>query len=134
MPERDAKGRFPRGNGAGAGQWGGPPKGAGGPGKREGAGRPAGVKNGEGKRSVADLMAELGAREIAAQRWLEILNDPAHPKHADMVAKAADRLDGAPTQRVQVSDADPDSMTDEELAAIAKRGSRAPAGAAEDQD
>lgn len=109
-----------RGNGG----WGGPAKGAGGPGKREGAGKPKGVRNGEGKRSVADLMAAEGGRELAAERWLAILRDPAHPKHAEMVAKAADRMDGAPTQRLQVSDADPDSMTDAELAAIAARGAR----------
>lgn len=88
-----------RGNGAG---WGGPAKGEGKP-VSEWAGRPAGVKDGAGKRSVADLMAELGARELAARRWLEILNDPAHPKHADMVAKAADRLDGAPKVTAEVT-------------------------------
>lgn len=91
-----------RGNGAG---WGGPKKGAG---HRytEGdptAGRPQGVKNGEGKLTVADLMIGAGARELAAQRWLEILNDPAHPKHADMVAKAADRMDGAPKVTAEVT-------------------------------
>lgn len=116
-----------RGNGGGHG---GPARGEGN--RSAGPGRPPGVKNGEGKRTVADLMAEMGARELAAQRWLEILNDPAHPRHAEMVAKAADRMDGAPKQSIEVRDADPDSMTDEELAAIASRGSRATAGEARD--
>jgi len=131
MTDRDPKtGRFPPGNGG----WGGPARGA----RRfqpgHSVGRPAGVKDGEGRQTVADLMAEAGAREIAAERWLAILKDPKHPKHAEMVAKAAERMDGAPVQRVEMRDADPDSMTDEELAAIAARGRRATAGAAEDQD
>jgi len=75
------------GNGAG---WGGPAKGPG----NKGPGPGRGITN----RSVADLMAAAGARELAAERWLAILNDPAHPKHAEMIAKAADRMDGAPTQ------------------------------------
>lgn len=118
-----------RGNGAG---WGGPAKGAGGPGKREGAGRPDGVKHGEGKRTVADLMVEAGGREIAANAWMAILRDPTHPHHATMVAKGSDRMDGQALARVEVRDADPDSMTDEELAAIASRGSRETAGTAGD--
>ena len=92
------------------------------------------MKHGDGKRTVADLMAEAGAREKAAERWLAILNDPEHPKHAEMVAKAAERMDGSPVQRVEMRDADPDSMTDEELAAIAARGRRAPVAAEADQD
>lgn len=118
-----------RGNGLGHG---GPAKGVGGAGKREGAGRPAGVKTGEGKVSVADLLVALGARQIAAEAWMAILRDPTHPHHASMVAKLADRVDGQALARVEVRDADPDSMTDEELAAIASRGSRAPAGTAPD--
>lgn len=87
-----------RGNGAG---WGGPAKGEGKKGVAPGSGRPQGVKNGEGKKSVADLMIEAGARETAAERWLQILNDPTHPKHAEMVAKAAERMDGAPKQQIE---------------------------------
>lgn len=118
-----------RGNGAGHG---GPARGAGGTGKREGSGRPWGVKDGEGKLSVADLLVALGARRVAADAWMAILQDPAHPHHANMVAKAADRMDGQSLARVEVRDADPDSMTDEELAAIASRGSRETAGTAGD--
>lgn len=82
---------------AGAG-WGG---GAKGEGKRGGGpGRPSG-EAWHGKASVADMMIEAGARELATQRWLEILNDPAHPKHAEMVAKAAERMDGSPVQPVR---------------------------------
>ena len=92
------------------------------------------MKDGEGKRTVADLMAEAGAREIAAQCWLKILRDPAHPKHAEMVAKAAERMDGSPVQRVEMRDADPDSLTDEELAAIASRGRGQTAGPEADPD
>lgn len=110
--------------------WGGPARGgsSNSEARRPGPGRPPGVKNGEGKRSVADLMIQAGGRELAAERWIAILNDPNHPQHAAMVAKAADRMDGAALQRVEVRDADPDSMTDEELAAIAARGRSAAAG------
>jgi len=139
MTERLPNGRFPRGNGSGgAGHgpasgagWGGPAKGEGSRFEPGNAGRPVGIV--QGKRTVADLMAEAGAREIAAERWLAILNDPGHPKHAEMVAKAADRLDGAPVQRHEIRDADPDSMTDAELAAIASRGRGTPAGPETDQ-
>lgn len=75
------------GNGAGHG---GPRKGAG--------NHAAGPGRGNTHRSVAELMAAQGAREKAADAWLAILNDPTHPRHADMVAKAADRMDGAPSQ------------------------------------
>jgi hypothetical protein len=95
--------------GVGAG-WGGPAKGE--SAKRAGPGRPKGVKNGQGKRTVAELMVESGARELTAQRWLEILNDPAHPKHADMVAKAADRMDGAPTQNINADLSMPGALVD----------------------
>lgn len=106
-------------HGVGAG-WGGAPKGAGNRGA--GPGRPKGVKTGEGAKSVADLMVAAGARELAAQRWVEILSDPAHPKHAEMVFRAADRMDGAPKTSIQITERDPNSMTDAELAAIASRG------------
>lgn len=101
MPWKPGDPNHPRrGNGAGHG---GPAKGAGKPpGNRE-AGRPVGVKNGEGKRTVADLLIEAGAREMAARRWLEIINDPAHPKHAEMVAKVAERMDGAPKQQIEAN-------------------------------
>lgn len=82
-----------RGNGAGHG---GPAKGAGNHGPGPGRGNT--------HRTVADLMAAKGARELATKRWLDILNDPDHPRHADMVAKAADRMDGAPVQPVDLSD------------------------------
>lgn len=105
---------------------------ANGPGKPPGnrmAGRPEGVKTGEGKRSVADLLAAKGAREAIAERWMAIINDPAHPHHATMLDKGAQRMDGAAVQRLEVRDADPATMTDEELAAIASRGRRASADA-----
>lgn len=77
------------GNGAG---WGGSAKGAG--------NRKAGPGRGHTHRTVADLMIAAGCRQIAAERWQAILDNPAHPKHAEMVAKAADRMDGAPSQDV----------------------------------
>ena len=125
MPWKKGDPNNPRkGNGAG---WGGGAKGEG--------SREPGPGRGHTHRSVAELMSQAGAREIAAERWVAILNDPTHPKHADMVAKAADRLDGAPVQRVQVNDVDPNTMTDAELAAIVARGSRATAAdAAEGQE
>lgn len=87
-------GTRPKGSGipaSGAG-WGGSAKGEG--------SRVPGPGRGHTHRTVADLMAQAGAREVAAERWMAILNDPEHPKHADMVAKAAERLDGAPEQRI----------------------------------
>ncbi len=99
MAERKKPGRKPgdpnnprRGNGAG---WGGPAKGPG----RSSRGLPGPGRSITGK-TVAELMALEGAREIAAERWMAILRDPAHPKHADMVVHAAKRLDGDPEQRV----------------------------------
>jgi len=112
-----------RGNGAG---WGGPAKGAGN--QDAGPGRPDGVRTGEGKVTVAELLAAMGGRQVSADAWMAILRDPTHPHHANMVAKAADRMDGQALARVELRDADPDSMTDEELAAIASRGSRASVG------
>ena len=82
----------------GNGGWGGPAKGAGNRGGAIAGGRPKGVKTGDGKKSVADLMAADEGRRVAAEAWMAILRDPTHPKHADMVAKAADRMDGAPSQ------------------------------------
>ncbi len=88
-----------RGNGAGGAGWGGPAKGSG--------NREAGPGRGHTTRTVAEIMAAQGARELAAQRWLEILQDPAHPRHAEMVAKAADRMDGAPKQPFEGPDGGP---------------------------
>jgi len=90
-----------RGNGMG---WGGPPRGDAIPGR---AGRPKGVKNGEGKRTIADLMAGAGAREKIAARWLDIIDDPDHPHHATMLVKGAERLDGAPVQPIEAGAAGP---------------------------
>lgn len=90
MPFKKGDPNHPR-RGKGAG-WGGAPKGPG----NHGAGPGRGVTG----KSVAELMAAQAAREIAADAWLAILNDPAHPRHADLVVKAAERLDGAPEQRV----------------------------------
>lgn len=109
-----------RGKGAG---WGGPPKGEG----NKGAGPGRGITG----KSVAELMALQGARETAADRWLAILNDPNHPHHATMIAKAAERLDGAAAQTIRVADVRPEDMSDEELAAIAARGRRRSAAASE---
>lgn len=117
-----------RGNGPGHG---GPAKG---PGKVGGPGRPKGLRDGEGKRSVAAILIDAGAQQLAADAWLAIINNPAHPKHAEMVAKVAERMDGAPTQRLEVRDLDPDTMTDAELAAIAARGRRATDDAETDKD
>lgn len=60
----------------------------------------AGPGRGVTHRSVAELMAAQGARELAATRWMDILKDPTNPHHASMVAKAADRMDGAPVQPI----------------------------------
>jgi len=115
--------------GVGAG-WGGPARN----GTSNSAAGVAGPGRGVTGKTVAELMAAAEAREIAAEAWLAILRDPTHPKHADMVAKAAERMDGAPMQRVQVGTVNPDELTDEELAAIATGRGSAATRAAEDQD
>lgn len=94
MPRKPGDPNHPR-RGTGAG-WGGAAKGEGS--KAPGPGR--GITG----KSVAELMAAQRAREIAAEAWLAILKDPAHPRHADMVEKAASRMDGAPVQPVDLSD------------------------------
>lgn len=89
-----------RGNGAG---WGGPKKGEGHtftPGDPEAQRTGADNSNNSRKVTVADLMAGMDARKIAAEAWMAILADTSHPKHAEMVAKAAERMDGAPVQPV----------------------------------
>lgn len=117
-----------RGSGAG---WGGAARG----GESGSKARKGGPGRGNTTKTVAELMISMGLRQEAAERWKAILEDPAHPKHADMVAKAAERMDGAAVQRIAVHDVDPDSLTDAELAAIAARGrSSAPHGAEGDQD
>lgn len=65
------------------------------------------MKNGEGKRTIADLMAGAGAREKIAARWLDIIDDPDHPHHATMLVKGAERLDGAPVQPIEAGAAGP---------------------------
>lgn len=92
------RGSFPPGNGG----WGGAKRGGQSASKAGVAGPGRGITG----KSVAEIMAAAGARELAAERWMAILEDPTHPKHADMIAKAADRLDGAPIQRNELSGAD----------------------------
>lgn len=112
VPRKPGSGKRPvntpaRGVAASGDGWGGSPKGAGqAPGNKL-AGRPEGVKNGEGKRSVAELMAERHAREKIAERWLAIIDDPSHPMHAAMLDKGAARLDGAPVQPMSGADGGP---------------------------
>ena len=89
------------GNGMG---WGGPPRGDVVAGK---AGRPPGVKNGEGKLSVADLMADLQAREKIAKAWVAIIDNPNHPHHANMLVNGAKRMDGAEVQAIEAGAAGP---------------------------
>jgi len=89
------------GNGMG---WGGPPRGDVVAGK---AGRPPGAKTGEGKRSVADLMADLQAREKIAKAWVAIIDDPNHPHHANLLVNGAKRMDGEALQSVSGPDGGP---------------------------
>lgn len=95
MPAGGARSTTRRGNGAGL-QWGGSKRGGESASKTGTPGPGRGITG----KTVAEIMAAAGAREISAERWMAILNDPTHPKHADMIAKAADRLDGAPVQDV----------------------------------
>lgn len=86
----------PRGEG-----WGGEAKGA--AVREAGPGRPKGVKDGDGKKTVAELLEEAGARGKIAQRWIDIIDNPDHPMHAQMLDKGAQRLDGAPITRTEHS-------------------------------
>jgi hypothetical protein len=77
-------------------------------------------------------------RERIAARKDEILSaqlaratDPAHPQGHQAAADLLNRV-MPPESKVQVSSVALDQMTDEELAAIARGGSGAPAGAATD--
>lgn len=125
MPWKKGDPNHPRrGKGSGGPGWGGPARG----GVGNSVTRTPGPGRGHTNKSVAELLAAQGARELAAERWLHILQDPAHPHHATMIVKAAERMDGAPTQRLEVRDVDPEQMTDEELVAIASRGRRAASG------
>jgi hypothetical protein len=102
VTERKKPGRKPgdpnhhrRGNGSGV-QWGGPARGGISNSKAGIAGPGRGITG----KTVAELLIAMGAREEAAERWMDILQDPSHPKHADMVVQAAKRTDGDPEQRV----------------------------------
>ncbi|WP_160119889.1 hypothetical protein [Rhodovarius lipocyclicus] len=59
------------------------------------------MKDGDGKKTVADLLEEAGARGKIAQHWLKIIENPDHPMHAQMLDKGAQRLDGAPIARTE---------------------------------
>jgi hypothetical protein len=87
-----------RGNGVGV-QWGGPARGGVSNSKAGIAGPGRGITG----KTVAELLIAMGAREEAAERWMDILKDPSHPKHADMVVQAARRTDGDPVQRQDVT-------------------------------
>jgi hypothetical protein len=124
MPWKPGDPRHPRrGNGAG---YGGPAKG-------EGhrftagdplAGRPAGVKDGEGKRArSAEMCAPLVAD--AVQVWREVMADAAAPPAARIAAaeKIIARAEGATPQRVEIADSrDLATLTDAELEAIVRGG------------
>ncbi len=106
-------------NGAG---YGGPAKGAGN--RSAGPGRPAGVRNGEGK---AARSADLCAPHVAdaVEVWRVVMVDSKQPAQARIAAaeKIIARAEGATPQRIAVVDErDLDSLTDAELAALARGG------------
>ena len=107
--------------------WGGPPNGEGN--RQAGPGRPEGVANGEGKQTVAELLAGRGARQIIADMWLAIIKDPKHPHHATMLVKGADRIDGtAVATTISASVDEFAELTDAELEARIDRARRLLAG------
>ena len=104
MAERDPKtGRFPRGNGPGKGNWGGPAKGA--STSRLG---PAGDDYSDAIRALSHdprhAEAKAPLRELALRTWIEVAqsseNDSARVTAAE---KIMDRLDGRATAPVTVS-------------------------------
>lgn len=112
MPARDAKGRFPPGNGPGAGQWGGPAKGPGNHGPGPGGG---GVRPGEGKKARAAELARAHV-ERAVEVWRQVMEDPNAPPAARIAAAAqmVERAEGKAVQPVVDGD-DIARMSDAEL-------------------
>lgn len=100
-PKRPRPTQFVKGHGGPAKGTGHRMKPAGDPVSDAARAKTAGVKPGEGKRrKIAELLEERDARAVVADAWMAILRDPSHPHHATMIDKAANRLDGAPTQPV----------------------------------
>jgi hypothetical protein len=95
MPERDARGRFPKGNGS-AGQWGGPKK---------GEGSQVDLAEVRHLRWDADNLAQK--EEVAAEMRAVLYNvarfGEAEAARINAADKLLDRIEGKATQRSEVS-------------------------------
>lgn len=119
---RDPKtGRFPPGNGAGKGDgWGGPAKGAGGPPIKPGD--PDGI---QAMSNDPEVKAKAADRAEELKDHLYKLALKAERQETQLAATVAylNRAEGMPIARtVTATVADPNSLTDAELAAIAAGG------------
>lgn len=132
-------GRFPRGSGiparGGGRGYGGPARGT-----TRAAFTPERQPDPEAiKRGIAmsKRLKELlgGHLDAVAKTWVEIMNDPRQPAQARISAaeKIAERVEGKVSDKLALLDTrNPDDMTDEELAAIARRGRAEASDAAPD--
>jgi hypothetical protein len=130
----------PKGNGPGHGgpASGAPASGAGygpgaGPAKSFAADhQPPGEAKSAGKEVAAEIRARIAAQKDAildAQlaRATDALNPSGHAAAVDLLNRIM-----PPVSKIELSEATPDQMTDEQLAAIASRGSATAAGKAPD--
>ena len=134
MAERDpVTGRFPKSNAParGAGH-GGPAKGASVAPPFAADNQPPGAAKSAGKEVAAEIRAKIAARkddilEAQLARATDALNPSGHAAAVDLLNRIM-----PPVSKIELSEATPDQMTDEELAAIASRGRATAIGKAED--
>ena len=124
-----------KGNGAGHG---GPASGAGygpgaGPAKAFSAdNQPPGEAKSAGKEVAAEIKAKIAEHKDAILRaQLARAKDAAHPQGHAAAVDLLNRI-MPPVSKIELSEATPDQMTDEQLAAIASRCSATAAGKAPD--
>lgn len=126
-------GTRPKGNGAG---WGGAAKGAGAPPGSGQGGRPAGVKNGEGKQARARAALEEAA-PLAVQTIIEIAGNVEDPRALQAAQAVLNRVGLHEKAETTVNVNDVSKLSDQELedelarleraAALAAQGTSAPA-------
>jgi len=121
----------PKGNGAGKGPGYGPGAGSSAP-PFTADNQPTGEAKSAGKEVAAEIRARIAAQKDAildAQlaRATDALNPQGHAAAVDLLNRIM-----PPVSKIELSEATPDQMTDEQLAAIASRCSATAAGKAPD--
>jgi hypothetical protein len=94
--------------------------------------QPPGAAKSAGKEVAAEIRAKIAARkddilEAQLARATDALNPSGHAAAVDLLNRIM-----PPVSKIELSEATPDQMTDEELAAIASRGRATAIGKAED--